>query len=186
MTDLSIKILDVENIKNYENNPRHNDNAVDAVAESIKQFGFKVPIIIDKDNIIVAGHTRLKAAKKLGLKTVPCIVADDLTPEQVKAFRLADNKTNELAEWDFAKLELELSELSEMNLDFDMSDFGFDMQEFEEPQEIIEDEVPEVDEENEPIVRRGQVWKLGNHYLMCGDATSKEDIEKLLSAGGEE
>lgn len=116
MTDLSIKILDVENIKNYENNPRHNDNAVDAVAESIKQFGFKVPIIIDKDNIIVAGHTRLKAAKKLGLKTVPCIVADDLTPEQVKAFRLADNKTNELAEWDFAKLELELSELYKAEL----------------------------------------------------------------------
>lgn len=186
MTDLSIKILDVKNIKNYKNNPRHNDNAVDAVAESIKQFGFKVPIIIDKDNIIVAGHTRLKAAKKLGLETVPCIVADDLTPEQVKAFRLADNKTAEKAEWDISKLELELSELSEMDLDFDMADFGFDMSEIEESQEIIEDEVPEVDEENEPIVKRGQVWKLGNYYLMCGDATSKEDIEKLLSAGGEE
>lgn len=184
--ELSVIQKNVTELKEYENNPRHNDAAVDAVAESIKQFGFKVPIIIDKENVIVAGHTRLKAAKKLGFETVPCIVADDLTPEQVKAFRLADNKTAEQAEWDFDKLELELAELSEMDLDFDMSDFGFDMTSIEEPQEIIEDEVPEVDEENEPIVKRGQVWKLGNHYLMCGDATSKEDIEKLLSAGGEE
>ena len=105
----------------YENNPRKNDIAVDAVMASIKEFKFRVPIIIDKDGVIVAGHTRLKAAKKLGLKTVPCIVADDLTPEQVKAFRLADNKVGELAEWDFEKLDLELEEL-----DFDMTPFGFD------------------------------------------------------------
>ena len=183
---LSVIEKGINELKEYENNPRINEGAVDAVAESIKQFGFKVPIIIDKDNIIVAGHTRLKAAKKLGLEIVPCIVADDLTPKQVKAFRLADNKTAEQAEWDFAKLELELAELSEMDLGFDMQDFGFDMLGIEEPQEIIEDEVPEVDEENEPMVKRGQVWKLGNHYLMCGDATSKEDIDKLLSAGGEE
>ena len=105
----------------YANNPRLNDGAVDAVAASIKAFGFKVPLVVTADGVIVAGHTRLKAAQKLGLKTVPCIVADDLTPEQVKAFRLADNKVGELADWDFEKLDLELEEL-----DFDMTPFGFD------------------------------------------------------------
>lgn len=105
----------------YENNPRNNEKAVEAVAASIREFGFKVPIIIDRENVIVAGHTRLKAAQKLGLASVPCIVADDLTDEQIKAFRLADNKTAELAEWDFAKLEEELAEI-----EMDMAAFGFD------------------------------------------------------------
>lgn len=117
---MTIKELNIDELKEYENNPRHNENAVDAVAASIREFGFKVPIIIDSDNVIVAGHTRLKAAQKLGLDKVPCIVADDLTPEQIKAFRLADNKTAELAEWDFEMLESELEEL-----DLDMSLFGF-------------------------------------------------------------
>ena len=105
----------------YENNPRNNDGAVDAVAASIKEFGFKVPIVIDKDGVIVAGHTRLKAAKKLGLETVPCIIADDLSEEQIKAFRLADNKAAELAEWDFEKLELEMMEIKTIPLE----SFGF-------------------------------------------------------------
>ena len=113
----------IEELKEYENNPRHNDGAVDAVAESIRQFGFKVPIVIDTDGVIIAGHTRRKAALKLGLEVVPCIVADDLTPEQIKAFRLADNKTGELAGWDFEKLEEELAAMSEI----DMSAFGFVM-----------------------------------------------------------
>lgn len=107
-------------LKEYENNPRRNDGAVDAVAASIKNFGFKVPIIVDRDGVIVAGHTRKLAAEKLGLKSVPVIVADDLTEEQIKAFRLADNKTAELAEWDFAKLEEELADLS-----LNMDQFGF-------------------------------------------------------------
>ena len=181
-----MKIIDIniEELKQYENNPRNNDGAVEAVANSIREFGFKVPIVIDKNNVIVAGHTRYKASLKLGLKVVPCLIADDLTDEQIKAFRLADNKTAELAEWDFSKLEEELADI-----ELDMSEFGFSELEkeleSEEEQEIIEDEVPEVDEENEPTVKRGQVWKLGNHYLMCGDATSKEDIEKLLSVGFE-
>ena len=119
---MQIKELAITELHEYENNPRNNDGAVDAVAASIEEFGFKVPIIIDSENIIVAGHTRLKAAKKLGLDTVPCIVADDLTPEQIKAFRLADNKTGELAGWDFAKLEEELSGISEQ---FDITAFGF-------------------------------------------------------------
>jgi ParB family chromosome partitioning protein len=117
----------VTELKAYEKNPRKNDKAVDPVAESIKEFGFKVPIIIDKDNVIVAGHTRLRAAKKLGMKTVPCIVADDLTPDQIKAFRLADNKVSEFAEWDIDLLTSELKEI-----DFDMELFGFLGEEYSE------------------------------------------------------
>lgn len=108
----------------YINNPRNNDDAIDAVANSIKNFGFKVPIVVDSNNEIINGHTRLKAAKKLGLETVPVIVADDLTPEQIKAFRLADNKVGEIATWDENALALELEDL-----DFDMSEFGFEMDE---------------------------------------------------------
>lgn len=111
----------VGELKAYENNPRKNDNAVEAVANSIREFGFKVPIVIDSNDVIVCGHTRLKAAIQLGMETVPCIIANDLTDEQIKAFRLADNKTNELAEWDFSVLQMELSEI----LDIDMTDFGF-------------------------------------------------------------
>ena len=98
---MTIREMNIDDLREYENNPRINDNAVDAVAASIHAFGFKVPIIIDKNNVIVAGHTRLKAARKLGKKTVPCIVADDLNDDEIKAFRLADNKTAELAEWDY-------------------------------------------------------------------------------------
>lgn len=121
-----MKIIDVavSELKAYENNPRNNEHAVEKVAASIRDFGFKVPVVIDTDNVIVCGHTRVKAAQWLGLEVVPCIVADDLTPEQIKAFRLADNKTGEFADWDFAKLDAELSALSEM--EFDMSAFGFD------------------------------------------------------------
>lgn len=119
---MNIKELSISQLHEYDNNPRNNDSAVDAVAKSIREFGFKVPIVIDGDNVIVCGHTRVKAAQKLGMETVPCIIADDLTPEQIKAFRLADNKTGELAGWDFAKLEEELSGISDQ---FDMSAFGF-------------------------------------------------------------
>ena len=116
----------------YENNPRKNDDAVDYVANSIKEFGFKVPIIVGTDNVIVTGHTRLKAAIKLGLTEVPVIVADDLTEEQINAFRLADNKVAEMADWDFERLDLELE-----TLDFDMSEFGFDIeQELEMPTDL--------------------------------------------------
>lgn len=174
---MTIQYFFTDELKEYDNNPRINDNAVDAVANSIKEFGFKVPIVIDKDNVIIAGHTRLKAAKMLGLENVPCIVADDLTPEQVKAFRIADNKTGEIAEWDLSLLEQELSELQ--NLDFEMGQFGFDDVETLNA-EVVEVEVPEIDEENEPITKRGDVWKLGNHRIMCGDSTSVTDMNILL------
>ena len=116
--------MDVNSLIPYENNPRKNENAVDKVALSISAFGFKVPIVIDANNVIVTGHTRLLAAKKLGLKTVPCIMADDLTDEQIKAFRLADNKVEEFSEWDEEKLMKELEELG----DVDMSLYGFSFQ----------------------------------------------------------
>ena len=121
-----MKILNVKisELKAYENNPRRiSDKAIDVVANSIKEFGFKVPCVITSDNVIVTGHTRVQAAQKLGLKEVPCIVADDLTPEQVKAFRLIDNKTSELSGWDFEKLDLELEKLP----DFDIGSFGFEI-----------------------------------------------------------
>lgn len=117
---IEVKTFKTSEIKPYENNPRNNDDAIDPVMESIKQFGFKVPIIIDKNNVVVAGHTRLKAALKLKLDEVPCIIADDLTEEQINAFRLADNKVSEFATWDFELLDIELD-----NIAIDMSTFGF-------------------------------------------------------------
>lgn len=125
---MNIKELPIMQLKPYENNPRNNDEAVDAVANSIKSFGFKIPIVIDKDNVIVCGHTRYRAAQKLGVDSVPCIVADDLTPEQIKAFRLADNKVAELAQWDNALLAVEMEDLAAF--DIDMADFAFDTSEF--------------------------------------------------------
>lgn len=110
----------VEDLKPYVNNPRFNDEAVEYVANSIKEFGFKVPMVIDKDNVIVAGHTRYKASLELGLKEVPCIIADDLTEDQIKAFRLADNKVSEKANWNFELLDEEID-----NIDIDMEQFDF-------------------------------------------------------------
>lgn len=118
---MNIVELSINELIPYENNPRKNDEAVQYVANSIKEFGFKVPIVIDKDHVIVAGHTRYKASKQLGLEKVPCIIADDLTDEQIKAFRLADNKTGELANWDFDLLDSELFDIQDIDMDL----FGF-------------------------------------------------------------
>ena len=159
----------------YEKNQRKNDQSVDKVANSIKEFGFKVPIVVDKNNIIVCGHTRYKAAKKLKLAVVPCVVADDLTDEQIKAYRLADNKVGEDSLWDMDLLTEELGDI----LDLDMSDFGFDLME-EEPEEVIEDEF-DVELPEEPKAKFGDIYQLGNHRLMCGSATSFEDVEALLN-----
>jgi len=142
MSKLKVEYRNIADLNPYANNPRLNDGAVDAVAASIKEFGFKVPIVVDSDGVIVTGHTRVKAAKKLGIDTVPVIVADDLTPEQVKAFRLADNKTGELAQWDFDKLDIELGDIDEI----DMGDFGFDMA--LEVEDDVEDDVAPIDDED--------------------------------------
>ena len=149
-------------IKPYENNPRKNDEAIKYVAESIKQFGFKVPIVIDKNGVIVAGHTRYKASKKLGLEEVPCIVADDLNEEQIKAFRLADNKVAEKSEWNFDLLDEELGDI----LNLDMSDFGFELKLDEEEKEVEEDDF-DIEPPEEPKAKLGDIYQLGNHRLMC-------------------
>jgi len=160
----------------YDNNPRHNEEAIEAVANSIREFGFKVPIVISSDNVIIAGHTRLKAAVSLGLEEVPCIIADDLNEEQIKAFRLADNKTAELATWDLSKLEEELS-----HIDMDMLQFGFEEMEELLPDNAsdddfdITDEIPEV-----PFSQPGDIYELGPHRLMCGDSTDSKQVVTLL------
>lgn len=139
MNKLKIEYRNVDELIPYDNNPRKNDEAVDYVANSIKEFGFKMPIVVDRGEVIIAGHTRLKASKKLGLKEVPVVVADDLTDEQVKALRLADNKVGEIAEWDFSMLEEELADL-----DIDMEQFGFDTETFDiEDNEYEEQELKE-------------------------------------------
>ena len=160
----------------YENNPRNNEAAIDAVAKSIEEFGFKVPIVITKENVIIAGHTRLKASLKLGLATVPCIVADDLTEGQIKAFRLADNKTAELASWDFTKLESELE-----SIEMDMSVFGFEDLESKVPDNATDDDFDPSEELTEtPYTKKNDIYLLGNHRVMCGDATIKESVDKLI------
>ena len=172
--------LPVKSIKPYKNNPRHNDKAVEFVANSLREFGWKQPIVIDDQYEIVAGHTRWKAAKMLGMETVPCVMADDLTPEQVQAYRLADNKTAEMADWDFDLLEQELNEIDPAM--FDMADFGFFQDgetEDKAPTEVTEDDFDETTV-TESVCKRGQVWKLGDHRLMCGDSTSNEDVESLM------
>lgn len=161
---MEIVMRSIQEIRPYEKNPRKNDDAVKYVAESIKQFGFKVPIVIDRDGVIVAGHTRYKAAKKLKLDAVPCIVADDLTKDQIKAFRLADNKVAEKAEWDFALLTEELDDL----FDFDMNVFGFG------------DEDEEEDEEEKPSAERddlsGQVGEMYQIIIECASEAEQEQL----------
>ena len=180
----AMQIIDkkLDEIRPYEKNPRNNNDAVKYVAKSIKEFGFKVPIVIDKDGVIVCGHTRYKAAKKLKLDTVPCLMADDLTDEQIKAFRLADNKVSEKAEWDFDLLGEEISDL----INFDMTDFGFEdilSEEDIEHCEAVEDDFNtenSIDENTQPITKTGDIWQLGRHRLMCGDSTDKACIDKLM------
>ena len=173
--------MEVVDLKEYEKNPRKNEEAVKYVADSIKEFGFKVPIVIDKENVIVCGHTRYKAAKRLGINTIPCIMADDLTDDQIKAFRLADNKTAEYSSWDDDFLKLELEDLK--ITDIDMSEFGFDLSDFEllDEDEIIEDEIPEIDEEIDAVAKLGDIWQLGRHRLICGDSTDPQVVERLMN-----
>ena len=171
----NIIMMPIKDIKPYENNPRNNKEAVDKVVASLREFGFQQPIVVDKDNVVIAGHTRLKAAKKLKMKNVPVVVAEELTEEQVKAYRLADNKTAEFAEWDLELLSEELEGIAEI----DMSEFGFsiDMDMDDESQEVEEDEVPE---EVETRCKLGDIWQLGNHRLICGDSTDPAVIDRLM------
>ena len=175
--ELKIKYMSVNDLVPYEKNTKkHDDVQINNVAESIKQYGFVQPVVIDKNNVVVIGHCRLLAAKKLKMADVPCVCVEDLTEEQVKALRIVDNKSNE-SPWDFDFLADELAEISLDDFDFD---FGIDT-EAEEETEIVEDEAPEVDEENEPITKLGDIWQLGRHRLMCGDSTDKSTVELLMN-----
>lgn len=172
---MKVELKRITEIRPYENNPRVNDGAVDAVAASIREFGFQQPIVVDAGGVIIAGHTRYKAALRLGLTEVPVVVADTLTPDQVKAYRLADNKTGELATWDFAALDEELAGITEL----DMTMFGFEPLKETEAVTVREDDF-DVEPPKEPRSRPGDIYRLGDHRLMCGDSAKKEDWEKLM------
>lgn len=168
--EIQIVYKRVDKLRAYENNPRNNDNAVAAVAASINEFGFKVPIVIDAAGVIIAGHTRVRAAEQLGLQVVPCIVADDLSDAQIKAFRLADNKVGELAGWDFAKLDAEMAQLQELG--FDMAAFGFETDDSDaDPQKEREDLSDKVNAVYEVIVE-------------CNDEFEQEEIFTRLCGEG--
>lgn len=165
---LSIVYKNIKELKPYAKNPRINDDAVQYVANSISQFGFKVPIVIDSDNTIVAGHTRIKACEQLGISEIPCIIADDLTEAQIKAFRLADNKTAEFAEWDFDMLSEEINGIDGIN----MFDFGFDIEGL-----FPDDEQPETDARSEPV----EDFTI---YVYAKDASEQERIFDELTKKG--
>ncbi len=158
-----------------KNAKKHDETQISNVAESIKRFGFVQPVVVDKNGVIVIGHCRTLAAKKLGMKTVPCVMVDELTDEQVRALRIIDNKTNE-SPWD---MELLAEELPELNLDGFTFDWGLEDQ--------VDDSVKEDDYDVElpgnPKAQLGDVYQLGRHRLMCGDSTSLDDCQKL--AGGQ-
>ena len=170
-----LSTMRMEDIRPYPNNPRKNDGAVDAVAESIRQCGYVAPIIVDEDGVILAGHTRYKALQKLGYKTADVLVKSGMTEEQKKKYRLLDNKTNELAEWDYDLLAEELDGLDFGDLDLDL-DWGIEL---EGPKEVQEDDYDIVPPE-EPKAKMGDIYQLGRHRLMCGDSTDKETVELLM------
>ncbi len=182
---MHIQSFTLDKLIPYARNPRHNEAAVDKVAASLKEFGWQQPIVIDKDNVIVAGHTRLLAAKRLNLTEAPVVVADDLTPAQIKAYRLADNRSHEESSWDDELLALELGDLG--NLEFPLSLTGFDAAEIKqlgatlsalENANVDAEDCPEMAEKttSEP----GMCWHLGRHRLLCGNATKPDDLKKLM------
>ena len=182
---MKIELRPLAEIKPYEKNPRDNDAAVDAVAQSIRQFGFRQPIVVDGEGVIVCGHTRWKAAQKLGLEKAPVHVARDLTPEQIRAYRIADNKTNELATWDMELLPLEIAELRDAGIDwsllgFDADDLAqlFDAAAGVKPGLTDPDDIPAPPDE--AITKPGDLWVLGEHRLLCGDSGSVADLDRLL------
>lgn len=179
---MNVTMMSINDIKPYENNPRKNDDAVDEVANSIKAFGFKNPIIVDKNLVIIAGHTRLKAAIKLGLTMVPVIVADDLNEDQANALRLADNKTAEIAKWDKKKLEEELKLINWELLGIDMTDVGFDDIFASEFQEVVDDDFDEGQYlTDEPHSQQGDIYLLDDNRVMCGDSTDPEQVKLLMN-----
>lgn len=181
---MKITLRPIDSIKPYPGNPRQNDAAVTPVAASLKEFGFRKPIVVDRDGVIICGHTCHRAAEQLGLAKVPVHVAEDLTPEQVKAFRIADNKLGELADWDNELLKLELDELQQCNVDLGLLGFSSDdlaalVADDLKPGLIDEDDLPPVPPK--ATTQRGDIYQLGDHRLMCGDSSSPSDLDLLLA-----
>jgi DNA modification methylase len=186
MTQLKFETWPIERLIEYARNPRKNDHAVDKIAGAIKEFGFRIPVVAKSDGLVVDGHLRLKAAKKLGLTEVPVILADDMTEAQIKAFRISVNRMAEFAEWDNELLTLELGEIGELGFDLDLTGFTAEEIAALTPEEIPpgltnEDAVPEVPEQ--PVTVLGDVWALGKHRVMCGDSTSIDAVDKLMDGG---
>lgn len=183
ITDVSIK-----EIKPYHDNPRVNDEAISVVKKSLSEYGFQQPLVVDKNNIIIVGHTRFAAAVELGFESVPCFITDNLSEDQIKAYRIMDNKSAEFASWNYGLLTKEMTDLLEQDFDLDLTgftdeellDLGLDinLDDFEEEGLTDEDATPELAED--PVTKLGDVWVLGNHRLVCGDSTSIDTIESVM------
>jgi DNA modification methylase len=178
-----IESMPIAAVRPYDRNPRKNDHAVEGVARSIKEFGFRQPIVVDADGIIVVGHTRWKAAQHLGMSHVPVHVASELTPEQARAYRIADNRSNEIAEWDDELLPVELTQLKELGIDMDLLGWSSDeLNELLAPPPnlglVDEDDVPAPPDA--ATTKPGDIWVLGQHRLMCGDSSKPADLDRLL------
>ena len=178
MIKVEIINIDPKLLVAYGNNAKeHDDKQIKNIATSIKKYGFKQPVLIDKDNVLIAGHGRVLGALKLNLDIVPCLVADDLTEEQIKEYRILDNKLNE-SEWDFDLLNLELDDLDFSDFELDFDDLNLD----EDDKEVVEDDF-DVEENipDEPVAKLGDVWELGRHKIGCLDSTKKESFDLLLN-----
>lgn len=189
--NMNITDVKIDDITPYHDNPRVNTDAINVVKKSLSEFGFQQPLVLDKDNIIIVGHTRFAAAKELGFTDVPCFIADDLSEDKIKAYRIMDNKSAEYASWNYGLLTKEITDLLESDYDLEytgftdveLEDMGFDMnlESFVEEPQSEEDAIPEIKEDEPPISKMGDVWILGNHRLCCGDSTSIDDVEKLMN-----
>jgi DNA modification methylase len=180
---MKIELWNIADVKPYPGNPRQNDDAIDAVAKSLVEFGFRQPIVVDSDGVIVCGHTRYKAAVKLHLEQVPVHVAKDLSPEQIRAYRIADNQTASLATWDYDLLPIELAGLKEAN--YDLGLLGFDPDELAKLLDpTLRDGLTDPDDVPAPpdaaITQPGDLWILGNHRLLCGDSSKPAEVDRLL------
>src|SRR5262245_52165671 len=180
---MQVEMRAIESIRPYGNNPRLNDAGVEAVAASIREYGFRQPLVVDEAGVIIVGHTRYKAALKLGLTEVPVHVAVGLSPAQARAYRIADNQTATLSQWDEDKLPLELIELQKQNFDLNLTGFSGDellrLMGSEKNSGLTDpDEVPEPPDE--AISRPGDLWTLGKHRLLCGDSTDACQINRLM------
>jgi DNA modification methylase len=181
---MKVQLWPIGRVKPYPNNPRVNDAAVDAVAVSIRDFGWRQPIVVDAQGVIIVGHTRWKAARKLGLTEVPVHVAKDLSPEQTKAYRIADNKLNELADWDLNLLSAELAELQLADVNLSLLGFSPDeltkiMGEEARPGQCDPDDIPAPPDA--AVTQVGDLWQLGEHRLLCGDSSNPEHLDRLLA-----